>query len=70
MVILWPGCIGCSLQKCGFEKVVGWECFYVHREKQLFLIVYVDDFKMAGVKDNIKPMWETISKYLTIDDPA
>ena len=30
--------------------------------KQLFLSVYVDDYKMAGKKENITPMWEKLRK--------
>ena len=48
------------LLKVGFEKVKSWECLYVHREKKLFLSAYVDDYKMAGKKENIGPMWDTL----------
>ena len=41
-----------------WEKVPNWECLFVHREKGLFLSVYVDDIKMAGKTENIKPTWE------------
>ena len=53
--------------KCVFEKLVDWECLYVHREKRLFLSVYVDDLKMAGCQKNIAPMWEELNKYLALD---
>ena len=36
--------------KYGWEKVSIWECLFVHREKGLFLSVYVDDIKLAGKK--------------------
>ena len=29
--------------KYGWEKVSNWECIFVHREKGLFLSVYVDE---------------------------
>ena len=29
----------------GWEKISNWECLFVHREKGLFLSVYVDDIK-------------------------
>ena len=48
------------LLKCGFEKVKSWECLYFHRSKQIFLSAYVDDYKMAGKKENIAPMWATL----------
>ena len=34
--------------KNGWEAVCNWECLFVHREKGLFLSVYVDDIKLAG----------------------
>ena len=37
----------------GFEKCKGWECLYVHKKQQLFLSIYVDDFKMAGNQGNL-----------------
>ena len=31
-----------------------WPSGYTHPELQLVLVVYVDDFKMAGQKNNLK----------------
>ena len=47
------------LLKHGWEKIPNLECLFVHREKGLFLSVYVDDIKLAGKKHNIDPMWES-----------
>ena len=47
------------LLKHGWGKIPNWECLFVHREKGLFLSVYVDDIKLAGKKQNLDPMWET-----------
>ena len=56
------------LFKAGFEKVKSWECLYFHRAKQLFLSAYVDDYKMAGRKENITPMWDLLrSKGLELE---
>jgi len=46
--LLWEKYQESILLKLGFEKVTSWECLYVHRDKQLFLSGYVDDYKMAG----------------------
>ena len=54
----------------GFVKVQGHECLHVHREKQLFLSVYVDDFKMAGKTSNLSTMWETLGKKIFLDPPV
>ena len=46
--------------KLGFENVKSWECLFVHRAKQLFLSAYVDDYKMAGKKQSLAPMWAAL----------
>ena len=48
--------------KHGWEKIPNWECLFVHREKGLFLSVYVDGIKLAGKKHNIDPMWKVLNK--------
>ena len=50
------------LLKHGWEKIPNGECLFVHREKGLFLSVYVDDIKLAGKKHNIDPMWKVLNK--------
>ena len=51
-VILWQDYYGKgqfekNLLKYGWEKIPNWECLFVHREKGLFLSVYVDDLKIG-----------------------
>ena len=41
--LLWERQFEKVLLKHGWEKVPNWECLFVHREKGLFLSVYVDD---------------------------
>ena len=41
--LLWERQFEKILLKHGWEKISNWECFFVHREKGLFLSVYVDD---------------------------
>ena len=55
--LLWERQFEKTLLKYGWEKVSNWECLFVHREKGLFLSVYVDDIKLAGKKQNMNPMW-------------
>ena len=57
-------------KKCQFEPVPGWECLWYHPKAKLFLSSYVDDMKMAGVKENVEAMWEVLSKHLKLDPPA
>ena len=56
--------------KLGFEKVKGWECMYFHRKNQVFLSVYVDDFKLAGKRENLAPTWAALRKHIDFDDPV
>ena len=41
--LLWERQFEKILLKHGLEKIPNWECLFVHREKGLFLSVYVDD---------------------------
>ena len=45
--LLWERQFEKILLKHGWEKFPNWECLFVHREKGLFLSVYVDDIKLA-----------------------
>ena len=59
-----------NLLKHGWEKITNWECLFVHREKGLFLSVYVDDIKLAGKKHNIDPMWKVFNKEVDLGEPT
>ena len=54
----------------GWEKIPNWECLFVHREKGLFLSVYVDDIKLAGKKQNINLMWNVLNKEVDLGELA
>ena len=45
------------------------KCLFVHREKGLFLSVYVDD-KLAGKKHNIDAMWKVLNKEVDLGEPT
>ena len=42
----------------------------MHKELQLVLSVYVDDFKMAGLTDNISKGWDLIRSKIRLDPPT
>ena len=48
------------------RKIPNWECLFLHREKGLFLSVYVDDIKLAGKKQNLDP----INKEVDLGEPT
>ncbi len=50
--------------------MLGWECMFYHVELQVILRVYVDDFQMAGKKDNLSKAWKLMDKAgLKLDAP-
>ena len=68
--LLWERPFEKILLKYGWEKVSDWECVFVHREKGLFLSVYVDDIKLVGKKQNIDPMWKVLNKEVGLGEPT
>ena len=52
----------------GWEKIPYWECLSVHRERGLFLSVYVDDIKLAGKRQNLDPMWKLLNKEVDLGE--
>ena len=75
MVIFWQEYYGKGNLRKSFSKTVGskfpnWECLFVHREKELFLSVYVDDLKLAGKKQNLDPMWKLLNKEVNLGEPT
>ena len=59
-----------ALLSVGFEKFPGWESVYIHRGLKLVLAVYVDDFKLVGLKNNIPKGWELIGSKNRLDPPT
>ena len=68
--LLWKRQIEKILWKNGWAKIPNWECLFVHREKGLFLSVYVDDIKLAGKKQNTDPMWKVLNKEVDWGEPT
>ena len=68
--LLWERQFGKILLEYDWVKVSNWECFFVHREKGLFLSVHVDDINLAGKKQNIDPMWKVLNKEVDLGEPT
>ena len=68
--LLWERQFEKVLLKHGWEKIPNWECLFVHREKGLFLSVYVVDIKLVGKKQNIDPMWKVLNKEVDLGKPT
>lgn len=43
---------------------------YYHKKRKLLLVVYVDDFKLAGPKAELPWAWKELSKSIQIDPPS
>ena len=67
--LLWERQFEKVLLKHGWEKIPNWKCLFVHREKGLFLSVYVDEIKLAGKKQNLDPMWKLL-KEVDLGEPT
>ena len=52
------------------KKVPNSECLFVHREKRLFLSVYVHDIKVTGKKQNLDPKWKVLNKEVELGEPT
>ena len=68
--LLWERQFEKILLKRCWEKIPNWECLFVHREKGLFLSVYVDDIKLAGKKQNLDPMWKVLNNEVDLGEPT
>ena len=68
--LLWERQFEKILLKYGWEKVSNGECLFVHRQKGLFLSVYVDDITLAGKKLDINPMWKVLNKEVDLGEPT
>ena len=55
----------------GFRPVgEEWQSCYFHPALKLYLVVYVDDFKIVGPKENLVKGWPLIRKGLDIEPPS
>ena len=56
-----------SVRAVGFEPIgEEWPSVYTHEKLQLVLVVYVDDFKMAGPQKNLAQGWSMLRTRLKI----
>lgn len=66
---LWERHCTEALLSAGFEPVPQWESTFIHKNLQMILSVYVDDFKMAGLTSNMKKAWSIIRNVISMDEP-
>ena len=57
-----------SVRAVGFEPIgEEWPSVYIHEKLQLVLVVYGDDFKMAGAQKNLAQGWSMLRTRLKIE---
>ena len=56
--------------KAGFRVIPNWPSCFFHDKLRLFLVVYVDDFKLAGPRANLSAGWKRLRISLNLEDPA
>ena len=54
----------------GFVPIPNWRGCYFHAELHIFLIIYVDDFKMAGPRAVLPHAWTLLREVIDMDDPT
>ena len=68
--LLWERQFEKILLKHCRGKISNWESLFVHHEKGWFSLVYVDDVKLVGKKQNFNPMWKVLSKEVDLGEPT
>ena len=57
------------MTEVGFEFLSDWPSVFFHKELKLMLVIYVDDFKLAGPKENLAIGWEKLAKRIKLEEP-
>ena len=58
-----------QLFQCGFKQVPNWNSCFHHPVMNVFLLVYVDDFKLAGPAAVLPACWKLLGKRIQLDLP-
>ena len=65
----WEAHCESHLKSVGFVPIEVWRSCFWHAEWKMFLVVYVDDFKLAGPKSLMKGCWDAIRRGIRAEDP-
>jgi len=66
----WEKHCEAKLLEQGFTPVQSWPGVFTHASLKILLAAYVDDFKMAGQKRDLKKAWELVGKAVQIEPPT
>ena len=66
----WEAHCAKHLRSVGYTDIDPWRSCFWHEQLKLFLVVYVDDFKLAGPAKAKKKWLELIRRGIKTDDPS
>ena len=66
----WERHCKAKLIEVGFIRVPEWPSVFYHPKYELFLVVYVDDFKMSGPSESLSIGWDLIGRVITMEPPG
>ena len=59
-----------ALKSVGYIQVPEWKSVFMHPKLGVMLVVYVDDFKMAGPKENLSKAWDLVKSKIKMEEAA
>ena len=65
----WEAWCADSLASKGFQQVIGWPNVFTHPQLQVIASVYVDDFKVSGLKKDVAEAWRLIGEVIEMEPP-
>ena len=68
---IWENHLNSRIGKEGWKQILPdvWQSIFYHAEYNCMLVVYVDDFKLAGPTENMEKAWASIKRAVNIGDP-
>ena len=68
---IWENHLNSRIGKEGWKQILPdvWQSIFYHAEYNCMLVVYVDDFKLAGPTENMEKAWASIKRAINIGDP-
>ena len=68
---IWENHLNSRVVKQGWKQILPdiWHSIFHHQELNCLLVVYVDDFKMAGPTANMEKAWASVKAAVNIGDP-
>ena len=57
-----------AVSEVGFTFLPDWPSVFFHKELRLMLVIYVDDFKLAGPTESMSRGWELLGARIKLED--